>query len=75
MTDPYLIWKKLSEAICDNFPVEEGKDSYALDLAMFFLNSFKLNDEEMQHMHMPMFLLLLLTRIQVLPESGAQAMI
>jgi hypothetical protein len=68
MTDPYLIWKKLSEAICDNFPVE-GKDSYALDLAMFFLNSFKLNDEEMQHMHMPMFLLLLLTRIQVLPQS------
>jgi len=65
MTDPYLIWKKLSEAICDNFPAEEGKDSSALDLAMFFLNSFKLNDEEMQHMHMPMFLLLLLTRIQV----------
>ncbi|KAI1316511.1 hypothetical protein EDD11_009924 [Mortierella claussenii] len=46
MTDPYLIWKKLSEAIYDNFPAEEGKDTYALDLVIFFLNSFKLNDEE-----------------------------
>ncbi|GJJ70854.1 hypothetical protein EMPS_03204 [Entomortierella parvispora] len=69
MTDPYLIWKKLSEAICENFPAEEGKDSSALDLAIFFLNSFKLNDEEMQHMHMPMFLLLLLTRIQIIVDN------
>ncbi|KAF9398703.1 hypothetical protein BGX21_007403 [Mortierella sp. AD011] len=65
MTDPYLIWKKLSEAIHDNFPVENGKETYALDLVIFFLNSFKLNDEEMQHMHIPMFLLFLLTKIQV----------
>ncbi|KAF8924042.1 hypothetical protein BGZ58_002248, partial [Dissophora ornata] len=64
MTDPYLIWKKLSEAIYDNFPAEPGKETYALDLAMFFLDSFKLSDEEMQHIHIPMFLLFLLTRIQ-----------
>ncbi|KAG0295715.1 hypothetical protein BGZ98_001266 [Dissophora globulifera] len=64
MTDPYLIWKKLSEAIYDDFPAQPGKETYALDLAIFFLNSFKLNDEEMQHMHIPMFLLFLLTRIQ-----------
>ncbi|KAK5828752.1 Dopey, N-terminal-domain-containing protein [Linnemannia elongata] len=64
MTDPYLIWKKLSEAIYENFPAEPGKESYALDLVIFFLNSFKLNDEEMQHLHIPMFLLFLLTRIQ-----------
>ncbi|KAF9137838.1 hypothetical protein BGX30_009855 [Mortierella sp. GBA39] len=64
MTDPYLIWKKLSEAIYENFPAESGKESYALDLVIFFLNSFKLNDEEMQHLHIPMFLLFLLTRIQ-----------
>ncbi|KAF9430197.1 hypothetical protein BGZ76_000932 [Entomortierella beljakovae] len=64
MTDPYLIWKKLSEAIYDNLPAEDDKDSYALDLVTFFLNSFKLNDEEMQHMHIPMFLLFLLTKIQ-----------
>ncbi|KAG0365844.1 hypothetical protein BGZ54_006153 [Gamsiella multidivaricata] len=64
MTDPYLIWKKLSEAIYDNFPAEPGKETYALDLVIFFLNSFKLNDDEMQHMHIPMFLLFLLTRIQ-----------
>ncbi|KAF9347056.1 hypothetical protein BGX26_001433 [Mortierella sp. AD094] len=69
MTDPYLIWKKLSEAIHDNFPVEDGKDSYALDLVIFFLNSFKLNDEEMQHMHIPMFLLFLLTKIQDISED------
>ena len=66
MTDPYLIWKKLSEAIYENFPAESGKESYALDLVIFFLNSFKLNDEEMQHLHIPMFLLFLLTRIQVI---------
>ncbi|KAF9186710.1 hypothetical protein BGZ51_001791 [Haplosporangium sp. Z 767] len=65
MTDPYLIWKKLSEAIYDNFPAEPDKEPYALDLVIFFLNSFKLNDEEMQHMHIPMFLLFLLTRIQI----------
>ncbi|KAF9918461.1 hypothetical protein BX616_008681 [Lobosporangium transversale] len=64
MTDPYLIWKKLSEAIYDNFPAELGKETYAVDLVIFFLNSFKLSDEEMQHMHMPMFLLFVLTRIQ-----------
>jgi len=66
MTDPYLIWKKLSEAIYDNFPSEPGKESYALDLVIFFLNSFKLNDDEMQQLHIPMFLLFLLTRIQVI---------
>jgi hypothetical protein len=66
MTDPYLIWKKLSEAIYENFPAKPGKESYALDLVIFFLNSFKLNDEEMQHLHIPMFLLFLLTRIQVI---------
>ncbi|KAG0261587.1 hypothetical protein BG011_000876 [Mortierella polycephala] len=65
MTDPYLIWKKLSEAIYDNFPAESDKEPYALDLVIFFLNSFKLNDEEMQHMHIPMLLLFLLTRIQI----------
>ncbi|KAF9924707.1 hypothetical protein FBU30_005377 [Linnemannia zychae] len=64
MTDPYLIWKKLSEAIYDNFPAEPSKEPYALDLVIFFLNSFKLNDDEMQHLHIPMFLLFLLTRIQ-----------
>ncbi|KAG9326517.1 hypothetical protein KVV02_007666 [Mortierella alpina] len=64
MTDPYLIWKKLSEAVYDNFPAESDKDPYALDLVIFFLNSFKVNDEEMQHMHVPMFLLFLLTKIQ-----------
>ncbi|KAG0004507.1 hypothetical protein BGZ79_009040 [Entomortierella chlamydospora] len=70
MTDPYLIWKKLSEAIHDNFPVENGKETYALDLVIFFLNSFKLNDEEMQHMHIPMFLLFLLTKIQDISEDN-----
>ncbi|KAF8965668.1 hypothetical protein BGZ46_000564 [Entomortierella lignicola] len=69
MTDPYLIWKKLSEAIYNNFPVEDGKEAYALDLVIFFLNSFKLNDEEMQHMHMPMFLLFLLSKIQDISED------
>lgn len=66
MTDPYLIWKKMSEAIYENFPAENGQESYALNLVIFFLESFKLNDEEMQHMHMPMFLLFLLTKIQVI---------
>ncbi|KAF9115351.1 hypothetical protein BGX27_008120 [Mortierella sp. AM989] len=69
MTDPYLIWKKLSEAVYDNFPVEDGEKAYALDLVIFFLNSFKLNDEEMQHMHIPMFLLFLLTKIQDISED------
>ncbi|KAG0208460.1 hypothetical protein BGX28_000598 [Mortierella sp. GBA30] len=63
MTDPYLIWKKLSEAVYDNFPAKSSQEAYALDLVIFFLGSFKLNDEEMQHMHVPMFLLFLLTRI------------
>lgn len=66
MTDPYLIWKKMSEAIYENFPAENDQEPYALNLIIFFLNSFKMNDEEMQHMHMPMFLLFLLTKIQVI---------
>jgi len=65
MTEPYLIWQKLSEALYDNFPAESGKEGYALDLVIFFLNSFKLNDDEMQQIHIPMFLLLLLSKIQV----------
>ncbi|KAK3825766.1 MAG: Dopey, N-terminal-domain-containing protein [Benniella sp.] len=64
MTEPYLIWQKLSEALYDNFPAESGKEGYAVDLVIFFLNSFKLNDDEMQQMHIPMFLLLLLSKIQ-----------
>lgn len=64
MTDPYLIWKKLSEAVHDNFPTEAGKDAYALDLVIFFLKSFKITDDEMQHTHIPMFLLLVLSKIQ-----------
>ncbi|KAG0232967.1 hypothetical protein BGW42_007780 [Actinomortierella wolfii] len=63
MTDPYLIWKKLAEAVYEDFLSTKEKP-YALDLVIFFLNSFKLNDEEMQHMHMPMFLLILLTKLQ-----------
>ncbi|KAF9312603.1 hypothetical protein BG003_006119 [Podila horticola] len=70
MTDPYLIWKKMSEAIYENFPAENGQESYALNLVIFFLESFKLNDEEMQHMHMPMFLLFLLTKIQTIVSEG-----
>ncbi|KAF9960614.1 hypothetical protein BGZ65_012020 [Modicella reniformis] len=69
MSDPYLIWKKLSEALNDNFPTEPGKEAYALDLIIFFLNTFKLNDDEMQYMHIPMFLLFLLAKIQVVIQA------
>ncbi|KAG0344934.1 hypothetical protein BG004_004061 [Podila humilis] len=34
MTDPYLIWKKLSEAIYENFPAKEGQNPYALNLTI-----------------------------------------
>ncbi|KAF9975535.1 hypothetical protein BGZ73_000795 [Actinomortierella ambigua] len=69
--DSYLMWKKLAEAVYEDFPaLNDNHEPYALDLVIFFVNRFKLNDEETLHMHMPMFLLILLTRLQEVATSG-----
>ncbi|KAF9581925.1 hypothetical protein BGW38_000888, partial [Lunasporangiospora selenospora] len=70
ITEPYLIWKKLIEAVYDDFPAKSERDPFALDLVDFFLNSFKQTDEETLNMHMPLFLLFLLERIQAIVLKG-----
>ncbi|KAG0266708.1 hypothetical protein DFQ27_009484 [Actinomortierella ambigua] len=73
ITDPYLIWKKLAEAVYEDFPaLNDNHEPYALDLVIFFMTYFEteLKEEETQHMHMPMFLLIILTKLQEVAMSG-----
>ncbi|ORY92300.1 Dopey, N-terminal-domain-containing protein [Syncephalastrum racemosum] len=67
MTEPYLIWMKLFEMADGSFPgkspaVQGSKlsssksaDLENLRLLEFALTSFKFTDEEIKHMHLPLF--------------------
>lgn len=68
MTEPYLIWMKLFEMADGSFPGKSSSsiqgskvpssknaDLENLRLLEFALTSFKFTDEEIKHMHLPLF--------------------
>ncbi|CAG8547676.1 3387_t:CDS:10 [Dentiscutata erythropus] len=63
MIEPYLIWMKLY-GLLDKFSSKDGLDTAALDLVEFVLNSFKLHEEEIEQIHLPLFLTALLCKLQ-----------
>ncbi|KAF9430127.1 hypothetical protein BGZ94_008233 [Podila epigama] len=74
---PYRVFVSLLDEWDIGYPVIQAVFLDALlslkrhvDAGHHGTESFKLNDEEMQHMHMPMFLLFLLTRIQTIVSEG-----
>ncbi|KAM3578985.1 hypothetical protein VKS41_008521 [Umbelopsis sp. WA50703] len=66
MVDPYLVWSKLFHLMDSRYPGKGSNstlDSTAykqelddLSLILFLLERFKMADEEVQQMHMPLFL-------------------
>ncbi|KAI9289079.1 Dopey, N-terminal-domain-containing protein [Umbelopsis sp. AD052] len=64
LVDPYLVWSKLFALMDTRYPGKEhdsGSRSYQqelddLSLILFLLQTFKMADEEIQQMHMPLFL-------------------
>ncbi|CAG8507748.1 1615_t:CDS:10 [Paraglomus brasilianum] len=69
MVPPYLIWMKLYALVMDHFPSNDGKDTEALDLVDFILTSLTLHEEEIQQIHLPMFLTALLCKAESLANS------
>ncbi|RUS22466.1 hypothetical protein BC937DRAFT_88992 [Endogone sp. FLAS-F59071] len=67
--EPYLIWMKLFALVDNKFPSSESGIS-ALDLVDFVLRSFKMHDEEVQQIHLPLFLLALVSKIDASTESS-----
>ncbi|CAG8680344.1 18141_t:CDS:10 [Gigaspora margarita] len=63
MIEPYLIWMKLY-GLLDKFLSKDGLDTAVLDLVDFVLNSFKLHEEEIEQIHLPLFLTALLCKLQ-----------
>ncbi|KAG9286705.1 hypothetical protein G9A89_012255 [Geosiphon pyriformis] len=70
MIDPYTLWSKLYGQMQDQFPSHDEKGKTALDLVGFVLNFFKLDEEQIQRMHIPLFLIALLCKLQVLANSS-----
>ncbi|CAG8453950.1 6582_t:CDS:10 [Scutellospora calospora] len=69
MIEPYLIWMKLY-GLLDKFSSKDGLDTSALDLVNFILNSFKLHEEEIEQIHLPLFLTALLCKLQNVAQDS-----
>ncbi|CAI2173784.1 1528_t:CDS:10 [Funneliformis geosporum] len=65
MINPYLIWMKLYGLVQDRFSAQDGLDTSALDLVDFVLNSFQMHDDEIEQIHIPLFVTALLRKLQV----------
>ncbi|CAG8458839.1 9044_t:CDS:10 [Racocetra persica] len=63
MLEPYLIWMKLY-GLLDKLSSKDGLDTAALDLVGFVLDSIKLHEEEIEQIHLPLFLTALLCKLQ-----------
>ncbi|RIA92963.1 Dopey, N-terminal-domain-containing protein [Glomus cerebriforme] len=65
MIDPYLIWMKLYGLVQDRFSAQDGLDTSALDLVDFVLNSFRMHEDEIEQIHMPLFMTALLCKLKM----------
>ncbi|CAB4494243.1 hypothetical protein RhiirA1_417017 [Rhizophagus irregularis] len=65
MIEPYLIWMKLYGLVQDRFSAQDGLDTSALDLVDFVLNSFRMHEDEIEQIHMPLFMIALLCKLQM----------
>ncbi|RUP50361.1 Dopey, N-terminal-domain-containing protein [Jimgerdemannia flammicorona] len=65
MVEPYLIWMKLFALVDTKFPSTDPDNAFALDLVDFVLRSFKMHDEEVQQIHLPLFLLALVSKASI----------
>ncbi|RHZ59323.1 hypothetical protein Glove_364g9 [Diversispora epigaea] len=63
MIDSYLVWMKLYGLVQNRLSFNDGLDTTALELMKFVLNSFKLHEEEIEKVHLPLFLTALLCKL------------
>ncbi|CAG8475177.1 8083_t:CDS:10 [Diversispora eburnea] len=63
MIDSYLIWMKLYGLVQNRLSFNDGLDTAALELMKFVLSSFKLHEEEIEKIHLPLFLTALLCKL------------
>ncbi|CAG8730026.1 1458_t:CDS:2, partial [Racocetra fulgida] len=64
MLEPYLIWMKLY-GLLDKLSSKDGLDT-AVSKIGFVLDSIKLHEEEIEQIHLPLFLTALLCKLQVI---------
>ncbi|KAL1915944.1 uncharacterized protein VTP21DRAFT_6332 [Calcarisporiella thermophila] len=64
MVTPYLFWMKLFNLMDENFPSSASANTLPLDLIEFVLDTFKLLEEEIQLLHMPLLLLAIVCKIE-----------
>ncbi|CAG8542048.1 7991_t:CDS:10 [Funneliformis mosseae] len=70
MINPYLIWMKLYGLVQDRFTAQDGLDISALDLVNFVLNSFRMHEDEIEQIHMPLFVTALLRKLQMFTNEA-----
>lgn len=80
LVDPYLVWSKLFALMDTRYPGKEnGVDSESrsyqqeledLSLILFLLQTFKMADEEIQQMHMPLFLAAAVRKLEVKEKTN-----
>ncbi|CAG8446762.1 2882_t:CDS:10 [Ambispora leptoticha] len=69
MIPPYVLWMKLHHLVKEQFPSSDSQATKALDLIYFVAQEIKLHEEEIQQIHLPLFLTILLHKLQVLANS------
>lgn len=74
IVEPYLIWKKLFDIVDTSFPLTSPPSAGSvvgyshkegLSLIEYTLKSFKLTDEDIKHMHLPLVLAALTQKLKV----------
>ncbi|CAG8433328.1 13062_t:CDS:10 [Ambispora gerdemannii] len=69
MIPQYVLWMKLYNLVQEQFPSSDSQVTKALDLVYFVVQEIKLHEEEIQQIHLPLFLTILLYKLQVLAKS------
>ncbi|GAA5884793.1 hypothetical protein JCM16303_007269 [Sporobolomyces ruberrimus] len=60
--DPFLLWKQIYCAV--RRALNDGADLESIELARFIVRTFRLHDEEVQHLHAPFTAFAILDRVE-----------